>query len=93
MRSVTGSLPVRHSSRHAVPRYLFMNRFSPRRIAGCLLSPGLCSLALLMITPVPAAQISIPLNVPLALLHESLTGVSAVPEQAPRELYRQETHR
>jgi hypothetical protein len=56
--------------------------------AGCILSSGLFCLALLLSIPVPAAEISVPLRVPLALLREPLTAWSELPEQAPRELYR-----
>jgi len=64
------------------------HRARARRVAGCVLSSGLFSLVMLMPAPVPAAEISVPLRVPLDLLREPLTAWSALPEQAPRELYR-----
>jgi hypothetical protein len=57
--------------------------------AGCVLSSGLFCLILWMSVPLPAAEISVPLKVPLTLLREPLTAWPAQAEQAPRELYRQ----
>jgi len=72
-----------------VRRYYYMNLCARTRLgAGCVLTSGLFCLALLSSIPVPAAEISVPLRVPLALLREPLTAWSTLPEQAPRELYR-----
>jgi hypothetical protein len=53
--------------------------------AGCVLCAGLLCLILFVAVPLPAAEISAPLKVPLAVLREPLTAWAA---QAPREFYR-----
>jgi hypothetical protein len=59
-----------------------------RHILGHVPIPGLFCLVLLAPVIVTAGEISVPLRVPLALLREPLAGLSALPDQAPRELYR-----
>ena len=58
------------------------------RLAAHVSFIGLFCLGLLPPASVAAADISVPLRVPLALLRESLTELSALPEQTSRELYR-----
>lgn len=59
------------------------------RLDGCVpFSVLLCLVLLLATLPLPAAEISVPLRVPLAVLREPLTTWTAQSEQAPRELFR-----
>ena len=58
-------------------RYLFMNLCARIRFgAGCVLSSGLFGFALLSSTPVTAAEISVPLRVPLAHFYDCFGNMS-----------------
>ncbi len=59
-----------------------------RRLAVPVLFIGLFCLGMLPSASVTAAEIRIPLRVPLALLREPLMELSAQTQEAPRELYR-----
>jgi hypothetical protein len=59
-----------------------------RRLAAPVLFFGLFCLGLLPPATVIAAEIHIPLRVPLALLREPLMELSALTQETPRELYR-----
>jgi hypothetical protein len=83
------SIPIPHLLRHPVLGcYVMIVCERARRIAGHVLLSGLFCSILLLSASATAAEISIPLKVPLALLRAPLTGWAALPEQAPRELYR-----
>jgi hypothetical protein len=73
-----------------VLRYRFIKYvFACSHRALPVLLVGLFCLGLTPAATVTAAEISVPLRVPLALLRAPLVGMSALPELADRELYRQ----